>query len=132
VPSLPGPSPHTRHKIWCGGLLELPLSSVCWLDTKGSVTIAWRCRDDFSLPSSSWHSAKRHLCRVLHRALFAEYYTRQSLCRVLSRLCRVTQALGKELGSGILLTACKGAGNFPHRRERTNFPFPITISSLVT
>jgi hypothetical protein len=25
---------------------------------KGSVTVTWRCDDDFSLPSAKWHSAK--------------------------------------------------------------------------
>ena len=37
------------------------------------------------------------LCRVnSSRVLFAECYTRQSLCRVFSRLCRVSVALGKQ------------------------------------
>jgi hypothetical protein len=73
-----------------------------------------RCRNAcFSLPSALWHSAnhfakcprkstrQRLLCRcTVCRALFAECDTRQSLCRVFSRLCRVLQALGKAGDSG--------------------------------
>jgi hypothetical protein len=67
---------------------------------KDAVSVT-RCRDDcFSLPSTSWHSAKtlpsarekstrqRRLCRcTVCRALFAECGTRQRLCRVFLRLC---------------------------------------------
>jgi hypothetical protein len=44
---------------------------------------------------------QRRLCRcTVYRALFAECDTRQSVCRVFLRLCRVLQALGKAVGSG--------------------------------
>jgi hypothetical protein len=68
----------------------------------GAVTAAFLCR---VLPGT-WQSLcrvlekrtrQRRLCRcTVRRALFAECDTRQSLCRVFSRLCRVLQALGKE------------------------------------
>jgi hypothetical protein len=62
----------------------------------------------FSLPSAPWHSTnlfaecprkstrQRRLCRcTVCRAFFAECDTRQSLCRVFLRLCRVLWTLGK-------------------------------------
>jgi hypothetical protein len=78
---------------------------------KGSVTVTWRRDGDFSLPSTKWHSAnaecptkstrQRGRCRcTVRRAFFAECYTRQSVCRVFSRICRVPKALGKGAVSG--------------------------------
>jgi hypothetical protein len=81
--------------------------------TKTSYPSPHRRNGCFSLPSALWHSAnhftecprkstrQRRLCRcTVCRALFNECDTRQSLCRVFLRLCRVLQALGKADDSG--------------------------------
>ena len=78
-----------------------------------AVSVTRRRNGRFSLPSALWHSAKRfaecprkstrqrRLCRcTVCRAFFAECHTRQSLCRVFLRLCRVLRALGKAPVSG--------------------------------
>jgi hypothetical protein len=58
----------------------------------GTVTAAFLCRV---------LSGQRRLCRcTVCRAFFVECDTRQSLCRVFLRLCRVLQALGKGGDSG--------------------------------
>jgi hypothetical protein len=80
---------------------------------KDVVSVTHRRNGCFSLPSATWHSAnlfaecprkstrQRRLCRcTVCRALFAECDTRQSLCRVFLRLCRVLQAHGKGGDSG--------------------------------
>jgi hypothetical protein len=80
---------------------------------KSAVSVNRRRNSRFSLPSAPWHSAKifaecprkstrqRSLCRcTVYRALFAECYTRQSLCRVFLRLRRVLPALGEAIDSG--------------------------------
>jgi hypothetical protein len=80
---------------------------------KGAVSVTRRRNSCFSLPSAPWHSTnifaecprkntrQRRLCRcTVCRAFFAECHTRQSLCRVFLRLCRVLRALGKALVSG--------------------------------
>jgi hypothetical protein len=72
-----------------------------------AVTAAFLC------PSALWHSAnpfaeclrkstrQRRLCRcTVCQALFVECDTRQRVCRVFLRLCRVLQALGKAGDSG--------------------------------
>jgi hypothetical protein len=80
---------------------------------KDAVFVTCRRNGRFSLPSAPWHSAnifvecprkstrQRRFCRcTFYRAFFAECDTRQSLCRVFLRLCRVLWALGKALVSG--------------------------------
>jgi hypothetical protein len=80
---------------------------------KDVVSVTRRRNGCFSLSSALWHSAKlfaecprkstrqRRLCQcTLCRALFAECDTRQRLCRVFLRLCRVLQSLGKAVDSG--------------------------------
>jgi hypothetical protein len=80
---------------------------------KEAVSVTQRRNECFSLPSVPWHSAnlfaecprkntrQRRFCRcIVCRAFFAECDTQQSLCRVLLRLCRVLQALGKGGDSG--------------------------------
>jgi hypothetical protein len=80
---------------------------------KDTVSVTRRHNGCFSLTSAPWHSAnlfaecprkstrQRRLCRcTMCRAFFAECDTRQSLCRVFLRLCRVLQALGKYGDSG--------------------------------
>jgi hypothetical protein len=61
----------------------------------GAVTAAFLCR----VPEKKYSAKKVCRCTVC-RALFAECDTRQSLCRVFSRLYRVLQALGKVIYSG--------------------------------
>jgi hypothetical protein len=79
------------------------LSSADWQTLgKDVVSINRRRNGCFFLPSVLWHSAnhfvecprkstrQRRLCRcTVCRALFAECDTRQRLCRVFLRLCRV-------------------------------------------
>jgi hypothetical protein len=80
---------------------------------KDAVSVTRHRNGRFSLPSAPWHSAnlfaeyprkstrQRRLCRcTVCRAFFAECHTRQSLCRVFLRLCRVLRALGKASVSG--------------------------------
>jgi hypothetical protein len=80
---------------------------------KDAISVTRRRNDRFSLPSAPWHSAnlfvecprkstrQRRLCQcTVCRAFFVECDTRQSLCRVFLRLCRVLQALGKGGDSG--------------------------------
>jgi hypothetical protein len=84
---------------------------------KDFVSVTRRHNGCFSLPSAPWHSAnrfakcprqstrQRRLCRcTVCRALFAECDTRQSVCRVFLRLCRVLQALSKACDSGSACT----------------------------
>jgi hypothetical protein len=76
--------------------------------SKGSVTVTWRRDGDFSLPSTKWHSTNS-LSSARQKVLgkeavadvqFAECYTRQSVCKVFSRFCRVPKALGIGAVSG--------------------------------
>jgi hypothetical protein len=80
---------------------------------KAAVSVTRRRNGCFSLPSVLWLSAnlfaecprkntrQRRLCRcTVCRAFFAECDTRQRLCRVFLRLCRVLRALGKACESG--------------------------------
>jgi hypothetical protein len=85
-----------------------------------------RRKGRFSLPSAPWHSAnlftecprkstrQRRLCRcTVCRAFFVECHTRQSLCRVFLRLCRVLRALGKAPVSGSDSELEMSMGNSP-------------------
>jgi hypothetical protein len=80
---------------------------------KDSVSVTRRRNGCFSLPSALWHWAnqfaecprkstrQRWLCRcTVCRALFAECNTRQRVCRVFLKLCRVLRALGKAYDFG--------------------------------
>jgi hypothetical protein len=71
-PPLPCAYESSRHRDWQWGPLERSLPRAMIADTrqnwplcrvpkktlgKGSVTVTWRRDDDFSLPSTKWHSA---------------------------------------------------------------------------
>jgi hypothetical protein len=76
----------------------------------GAVTIAFLCR----VPSGTRQSlcrvpdkkySTKNLCRcTVRRALFVECDTRQRLCQVFFRVCRVLHALGKAPDSGSVRT----------------------------
>jgi hypothetical protein len=99
----------TRHSAKMGFLPSAARKTL----GKAAVSVTRRRNGRFSLPSAVWHSAKifaecprkssrqRRLCRcTVRRAFFAECNTRQSICRVFSRLRRVLQALDKAIDSG--------------------------------
>jgi hypothetical protein len=113
----------SRHKGFHGGSLELSLPSVRLAGTqqrlplcrvlvsildKVSIDVTCCRHSDFSLPSTRWHSTKTLLSdqhnaldkKAIHQVLFTECHTRERVCRVFSRLCRVLAALGKEPDSG--------------------------------
>jgi hypothetical protein len=71
-PPLPSAYESSRHRDWQWGPLERSLPRAMIADTrqnwplcrvpkktlgKGSVTVTWHRDDDFSLPSTKWHSA---------------------------------------------------------------------------
>jgi hypothetical protein len=62
-------------------------------------------------PTKSTRQRGRCRCTV-RRAFFAECYTRQSVCRVFSRFCRVPKALDKGAASGSV-AASRRHGNSP-------------------
>ena len=76
-----------------------PLPSVFWKNTRQTTFFCRLSNLTLDKPfvecaiKNTWQIAVRRHCRC--RVLFAECYTRQSLCRVFFGLCRVRVAHGK-------------------------------------